>query len=56
MPSLSSEVQDATMRVGDRERSYLVYVPASLPSGAALLIVLHGCRAKVVGGDSLDVL
>jgi polyhydroxybutyrate depolymerase len=30
------------MRVGDRERSYLAYVPARLPSGAALVIVLHG--------------
>ena len=42
MPSLSTEVQHATMRVGDRERSYLAYVPARLPSGAALVIVLHG--------------
>ncbi|MGB8902047.1 MAG: hypothetical protein WCC90_23615, partial [Methylocella sp.] len=42
MPSLSSEVEHATMRVGDRERSYLAYVPARLPSGAALVIVLHG--------------
>jgi poly(3-hydroxybutyrate) depolymerase len=40
MPSLSTEVQHATM--GDRERSYLAYVPARLPSGAALVIVLHG--------------
>jgi hypothetical protein len=31
MPSLSTEVQHATMRVGDRERSYLAYVPARLP-------------------------
>jgi polyhydroxybutyrate depolymerase len=42
MPSLNSVVQHATMRVGDRERSYLAYVPARLPSGAALVIVLHG--------------
>jgi polyhydroxybutyrate depolymerase len=42
MPSLNSEVQHATMRVGDRERNYLAYVPARLPSGAALVIVLHG--------------
>jgi polyhydroxybutyrate depolymerase len=42
MPSLSSEVQHATMRVGDRERSYLADMPASLPSDVALVIVLHG--------------
>jgi polyhydroxybutyrate depolymerase len=42
MPSLNSEVQHATMRVGDRERSYLAYVAAMLPSGAALVIALHG--------------
>jgi polyhydroxybutyrate depolymerase len=42
MPSLSSEVQHATMRVSDRERSYLAYVPTRLPSGAAVVIVLHG--------------
>jgi poly(3-hydroxybutyrate) depolymerase len=42
MPSLSSDVQHAKLRVGDRERSYLAYVPARLPSGAALVIVLHG--------------
>jgi hypothetical protein len=50
MPSLNSEVQHATMRVGDLERSYLAYLPARLPSGAALVIVLHGSgmdRAKM---------
>ena len=58
MPSLSTEVQHATMRVGDRERSYLAYVPARLPSGAALVIVLHGFghgRGEDAGVDGLRV-
>jgi len=42
MPSLSSKIEHATMTVGNRKRSYLAYVPARLPSGAALVIVLHG--------------
>ena len=58
MPSLSTEVQHATMRVGDRERSYLAYVPARLPSGAGLVIVLHGSGmdgAKMRGVDGLRI-
>jgi hypothetical protein len=42
IPSLSAEVQHGTMRVGDRERRYFVYVPARLLSGAPLVIALHG--------------
>jgi polyhydroxybutyrate depolymerase len=42
MPSLSSKIEHATMTVGNRKQSYLAYVPARLPSGAALVIVLHG--------------
>jgi polyhydroxybutyrate depolymerase len=41
-PSLSASIQRATIHVGDRERSYLFYVPARLRPKAPLLIVLHG--------------
>jgi polyhydroxybutyrate depolymerase len=42
MPPLSTVIQRGTIRVSDRERSYLAYVPAKLPFGSALVIVLHG--------------
>lgn len=41
-PPLSAAIQRGTVRVGDRQRSYLAYVPAKLPSGSALVIALHG--------------
>jgi hypothetical protein len=41
-PHLSTAVQRSTMRVGERERTYLAYVPANLPPKSALVIVLHG--------------
>jgi polyhydroxybutyrate depolymerase len=59
MPTLNSVVQHATMRVGDRERSYLAYVPERLPSGAALVIVLHssgmdGAKMRAWTGYEFD--
>ena len=42
MPPLSAAIQRGRVRVGDRQRSYLAYVPAKLPSGSALVIALHG--------------
>jgi polyhydroxybutyrate depolymerase len=42
VPHLSTAVQRSTMRVGERERTYLAYVPANLPPKSALVIVLHG--------------
>lgn len=41
-PSLSSHVVEATLRVGERQRSYLAYVPSELAPGAPLVLVLHG--------------
>jgi poly(3-hydroxybutyrate) depolymerase len=41
-PHLSTAVQRSTMRLGERERTYLAYVPANLPPKSALVIVLHG--------------
>src|SRR3712207_3383218 len=40
--SLSTPAERRTVRVGDRERSYLAYVPANLSPGSPLLLVLHG--------------
>lgn len=41
-PVATGQIQEKTIRVGDRERSYVAYLPASLAPGAALVIVLHG--------------
>ncbi len=39
---ISARIRQNTVRVGDRDRTYLIYVPANLPQQAALVIVLHG--------------
>jgi len=41
-PRVTGKIQEGKIRVGDRERSYVAYLPASLSPGAALVIVLHG--------------
>lgn len=41
-PPLSGHAKSQTMRIGTRIRHYTEYVPADLPAGAPLLIVLHG--------------
>ena len=41
-PRLSAQAQAGAIEVGARTRSYLAYVPAGLPAGAPLLLVLHG--------------
>jgi polyhydroxybutyrate depolymerase len=50
MPSLSNVAERSTLRAGDRERSYIAYVPARLPPGAPLLLVLHG---SVMDGETM---
>ncbi len=42
VPPLSAAIRRATIRAGGWERTYLAYVPAKLPPGSALVIVLHG--------------
>jgi polyhydroxybutyrate depolymerase len=42
VPPLSEAIQAGTVPVGGRKRSYLAYVPAKMPLGSALVIVLHG--------------
>lgn len=42
VPRFSASIQQATIQVGERSRSYLYYVPQSLPSNAPMVFVLHG--------------
>jgi polyhydroxybutyrate depolymerase len=42
LPPLSAMARRDVVQAGDKERTYLVYVPANLPPQAALVIVLHG--------------
>ena len=43
-PHLSAAIQSGTIRIGDRDRTYLLYVPARLPPSPPLVFVLHGSR------------
>jgi polyhydroxybutyrate depolymerase len=52
---LSATIKRHTIRVGGRDRTYLIYVPANLPPQAALIVVLHGsemdgARMRVCSG------
>jgi polyhydroxybutyrate depolymerase len=42
LPPLTPKVRRNAVRVGGRDRTYLIYVPANLPPQAALVIVFHG--------------
>ena len=42
VPPLSATIRRASLRVGERERTYQVYVPAQLPPHAPLVLALHG--------------
>ena len=42
LPPLSAVAEQSTVRIGDRERSYLAYVPANVPPRSPLVIGLHG--------------
>ncbi len=42
LPALSGELRRGSLRAGDRERSYSVYVPATLAPRPALVLALHG--------------
>src|ERR1700722_7701701 len=59
LPSLTATIRKSTLRVGGRDRSYLIYVPANLPPQAALVIVLHGsgmdgARMRICTGYEFD--
>jgi polyhydroxybutyrate depolymerase len=61
LPPLSATVQQNTVRVGGKDRAYLIYVSANLPPQAALVIVLHGsgmggARMRVCTGYAFDCL
>lgn len=42
LPPLAGELRRGSLRVGELERTYSVYVPAPLPAHAPLVLVLHG--------------
>jgi polyhydroxybutyrate depolymerase len=59
LPPLSGKIRSGTLGVGNRDRTYLIYVPANLPPQAALVIVLHGsamdgARMRVRTGYEFD--
>jgi len=41
-PTLRAQVQPRTLRIGELDRSFLVYVPPAAKANAALLVILHG--------------
>lgn len=41
-PVLRGEFEDRSLRVGDLERSFVIYSPARVPPKPALLVVFHG--------------
>jgi polyhydroxybutyrate depolymerase len=41
-PNLSAVIQNATIRIGNLDRSYLYYVPAHIANKAPIVFVLHG--------------
>ena len=42
LPSLTATIRKSAVRVGGRDRSYLIYVPANLPPQAALVMSFMG--------------
>jgi len=44
LPSLSASIRHDSIRVGEIERTYLFYVPATLSPHPGVLFVLHGAR------------
>jgi polyhydroxybutyrate depolymerase len=61
LPRLGAKIRQSTVRVGGRDRSYLIYTPANLPQQSALVIVLHGsgmdgARMRLCTGYEFDSL
>jgi polyhydroxybutyrate depolymerase len=59
--ALSSKPVERTLDAGGRERSLILYVPATLPPGAPLVIMLHGSTQTAASfrqstGASFDAL
>ena len=59
LPPLGAAIRRNTIRVGGEDRTYLTYVPASLPPQSALVIVLHGsgmdgARMRLCTGYEFD--
>jgi polyhydroxybutyrate depolymerase len=49
LPSLSAGIHAGTLRVQERERSYLLYMPRQRRAGAPLVVLLHGSRQTAEG-------
>jgi len=45
-PALTGTSEDASVRQGERRRSYVLYVPRKLAEHPALLVVLHGSQGN----------
>jgi polyhydroxybutyrate depolymerase len=61
VPPLGARIQERTIRVGNKDRSYRAYIPAHLPLQAELVIVLHGsgmhgARMRMCTGYEFDCL
>jgi polyhydroxybutyrate depolymerase len=59
VPPLGARIQERTIRVGNKDRSYRAYIPAHLPLQAGLVIVLHGsgmhgARMRICTGYEFD--
>jgi polyhydroxybutyrate depolymerase len=59
LPPLSATIRQASVRVGDTERTYLIYVPEGLRAKAALVLLLHGsgmdgARMRLCTGYEFD--
>jgi polyhydroxybutyrate depolymerase len=51
LPPLTATIRKSTVRVGGRNRSYLIYAPANLPPRAPLVIALHSRDGR--GADAV---
>lgn len=48
-PALGGRVERQSVRVGERDRSYLIYAPARPAASPALLVVFHGSMGTAAG-------
>ncbi|MEK7722769.1 MAG: alpha/beta fold hydrolase [Acidobacteriota bacterium] len=53
-PKLSAVIQNSSLNIGDRERSYAYYLPSNLPDNAPLVLVLHGAMQNANGIRSIS--
>lgn len=51
-PQLSANIQQATINIGNLERSYLFYIPKNLPANVPLVLVFH---ASMQDGQAMRI-